>query len=242
MKPKSNGPGQGGTIMRSEDLPGKKGVRSEEIYVVNYYHTGDINVQIPVYLAPTASVVGNITAPRVIIAGKLFGVIASDDVLVAQGGHVWGDIYTSEFVVEPEGKSFGWIITLDKGTVELLRSGDLKRSDLPQAGRYPVYSEFQKEQGIEENQQPIHLEHQRFIYHHFQAELAAAQMARIEIELTFEDRLAESLRQSEVHLLFDTSSKRSQSLKRSKDLWEWFMRRRREKNPRHLRLPKLLPA
>jgi cytoskeletal protein CcmA (bactofilin family) len=206
MNSKKNQPGQAGIIKRSGDIQGKEGEREEDLYVVNYYHTGDINVQIPVYLAPTASVVGNVTSPKVIVAGKMFGVIVADSVLIAQGGHVWGDIYTAEFQLELEGKSFGWIITLDKGTIELLRAGDIDRGDLPSAGKRPVHPDFRKEHGIKDDQHTIQPEHQQFIYQHFQAELAAAQMARIEIELTFEDRLSEALRQSEVHLLFDTSS------------------------------------
>jgi cytoskeletal protein CcmA (bactofilin family) len=205
MNSKKNQPGQAGSVKRSSDIQGKEGEQEEDLYVVNFYHTGDINVQIPVYLAPTASVVGNVTSPKVIVAGRLFGVIAADSVLIAQGGHIWGDIYTTEFQLEPEGKSFGWIITLDKGTIELLRAGDINRGDLPTAGDRHVHPDFRKEHGIGDEQQPIHPDHQKFIYHHFQAELAAAQMARIEIELTFEDRLTEALRQSEVHLLFDTN-------------------------------------
>ncbi len=206
MNSKKNQPGQAGIIKRSGDIQGKEGEKEEDLYVVNYYHTGDINVQIPVFLAPTASVVGNVISPKVIVAGKMFGVIAADSVLIAQGGYVWGDIYTTEFQLEPEGKSFGWIITLDKGTIELLRFGNINRGDLPSSGERSVHPDFRKEHGITDDQQTIQPEHQQFIYQHFQAELAAAQMARIEIELTFEDRLSEALRQSEVHLLFDTNS------------------------------------
>jgi len=205
MDSKKKAPEHGGVIKRSADMQDAKGDKEEDLYVVNFYHTGDINVQIPVYLAPTAAVVGNITSPKVIVAGRMFGVIAADDVLIAEGGHLWGDIYVTELTVEPKGKVFGWVITLDKGTVELLRTGEIKRRDLPPPGIRPVPTDFRAEHAVTEEQQPVPLEHQQFLYQHFQAELAAAQMARIEIELTFEDRLAEALRQSEVHVIFDRS-------------------------------------
>jgi len=209
MNTKKDQQSQMGIVKRAGGLLSRDAQQDEPRHVINYYHTGDVNVQIPVYLAPSASVVGNITSPKVVVAGKLFGVISADTVVIEKGGHIWGDIYTSEVYIDPGGKNFGWIISLDTGTIELLRSGDLSRNDLPGTGERPMSADFRKEHAIDQSQLPVKPDQQKIIFQHFQAELAAAQMARIEIELSFEERLAEALRQSEVHLLFDTEANES---------------------------------
>lgn len=170
---------------------------SDEQLEINYYHTGDISVQIPVYLAPGASVAGNITSPTVIVAGKMYGVIAADVVVIDKGGQLWGDVYSSEVHLQPGGKCYGWIISLDKGTIELLRSGAISRDDVPAPGERPVPAEFSQEHAIDGDQLPVNPQRLGFILRHLQAELAAAQLARIEIELAFDERLAEVFGQSE---------------------------------------------
>jgi cytoskeletal protein CcmA (bactofilin family) len=168
----------------------------EEHLEINYYHNGDINVQIPVYLSPDASVVGNITSPTVVIAGRILGAIAADAVVIDKGGQVWGDIYSLELHQQPGGKCFGWIISLDKGTIELLRSGAISREDLPAPGERSVPSELKQQYAIEGDELPMNPEQLRFIFRHLQSELAAAQLARIEIELAFDERIAEVFNQS----------------------------------------------
>lgn len=193
MSSKKNRRSRSGIMKRAGGLL-KKG---DELLEINYYHTGDVNVQIPLYLAPSASVTGNITAPTVIVAGRMYGVLAADAVVIDKGGQIWGDVYCSEFHLQPGGKCYGWIISLDKGTIELLRSGALSLDDVPAPGERPVPAEFRQEHGIRGDQLPVNPEQIGFILRHLQAELASAQLARIEIELAFDERLAEIFEQSE---------------------------------------------
>jgi cytoskeletal protein CcmA (bactofilin family) len=193
MSSKKNRRSRSGILKRAGSLLTK----SDEQLEINYYHTGDINVQIPVYLAPSASVTGNITSPTVIVAGRMYGVIAADAAVIDIGGQIWGDVYCSEFHLQPGGKCYGWIISLDKGTIELLRSGALSRDDVPAPGERPVPTEFSQEHAIRGDQLPVNPEQIGFILRHLQAELASAQLARIEIELAFDERLAEIFGQSE---------------------------------------------
>lgn len=194
MNSKKSRQGRSGIMKRAGSFLNK----NDEKLEINYYHTGDINVQTPVYLAPSASVAGNITSPVVVVAGRIHGVIAADTVVIDEGGHVWGDIYSSEFHLQPGGKCYGWVISLDQGTIELLRSGAISRDDVPAAGERPVPAEFSEEHAIDENQLPVDPQQQRFILRHLQAELAAAQLARIEIELAFDERLEEVIGQREL--------------------------------------------
>jgi len=213
MNTKKNRRGQSGITKH----PGGLLNSNDEHIEVNYYHTGDINVHIPVYLSPSASVVGNITAPVVVLAGKMFGVIAADTVAVETGGQLWGDIYTSEYHLQPGAKCYGWIISLDRGTVELLRSGDLSLDDVTAAGVRPIPADFAKEHAISKNQLPMNPEQYLFVYRHLQTELAAARMARIEIELAFEDRLAEVKNQSEFREQLVKEMRRSSWLNQAND-------------------------
>jgi cytoskeletal protein CcmA (bactofilin family) len=193
MNSKKNRRSRSGIMKRAGGLLNK----DDELHEINYYHTGDINVQTPVYLAPSASVTGNITAPTVIVAGRMYGVIAADAVVIDKGGQIWGDIYCSEYHLQPGGKCYGWIISLDQGTIELLRSGALTRDDVPAPGERPVPAEFSQEHAIRGDQLPVNPEQIGFILRHLQAELASAQLARIEIELAFDERLREVFGQSE---------------------------------------------
>jgi cytoskeletal protein CcmA (bactofilin family) len=208
MSPKKSQQGRSGIVRRAGKL-----INKDERLEITYYHTGDINVEVPVYVAPSASVTGNIAAPKVVVAGMLYGIVAADTVIIDNNGQVWGDIYTVELHLEPGGKYYGWVITLDKGTVELLRSGSLRLGDVTAAGEHPMPNDFKEEHGLPDDQLPLASEQQTFILRRLRAELAASQLARIEIEMAFDERLAEIAEQDSA--LKSTSSTDPENRERS---------------------------
>lgn len=197
MKSKKNRRGRPGLIKRAGSVLNRDG---EELEISNY-HTGDINVQVPVFVAPGASVMGNISAPVVVVAGMLYGIVVAERVVIDPGGQAWSDIYTTAFHLESGGKCRGWVNTLDKGTIELLRLGEIDRDDVPAAGDRPVPDEFRDAHAIDTPRLHMEPERQNLIWRQLQSELAAAQLARIEIERAFEDRLAEAVERVESDLI-----------------------------------------
>jgi hypothetical protein len=156
------------------------------------YTIGDVHNEKTVHVSEGASVAGDIFAPRVIVNGLVYGFLMCRELIVEPSGQVWGDVLTVSYQVMPKGKINGWISTLDEGTVDLLISGELVPADI--VLETPELPDGQKIGDVT----AVNLanEEDHYIYRQLRSELAAALLARREIELSFESRLGEALQVS----------------------------------------------
>ena len=170
--------------------------RRPEVLVINDYHIGDIDSEKTVYVATGAAIAGNVTAPRVEVAGLVFGFVACDNLTVDDEGQIWGDTYTASLQLKQGGKINGWVCTLDQGTVELLRAGELALKDLPvgKPGMVPLaLRSFLKDLEIEAEQiEASDAAGRVLVWRQLQSEAATALLARIELENSFERRIDEN--------------------------------------------------
>ncbi len=164
------------------------GTRSDW-HVLSGYSIGDVHKEKTVHVSEGASVAGDIFAPRVVVSGLVYGFVMCRELVIEPNGQVWGDVLTVSYQVLPSGKIHGWISTLDEGTVDLLMTGDLVPSDIVlNPPDLPDGQAIGDVTGLN-----LASEENHFIYRQLRSELAAALLARREIELSFESRLNEAL-------------------------------------------------
>jgi hypothetical protein len=163
--------------------------RKSDWQVISGYIIGDVNRETTVHVSEGASVAGDIFAPRVVVSGLVYGFIICRELIIEPSGQVWGDVLTVSYEVLPGGKIHGWISTLDEGTVELLIAGELVPSDIVlNPPDLPDGQTIGEVTGVNISNEKNHT-----IYRQLRSELAAALLARREIELSFERRLSEAL-------------------------------------------------
>lgn len=168
--------------------------RENDWLEVKGYKVGDIQTEQNVKVTKNAALVGNVLAPRVTIGGIIYGFVASREILVESTGQVWGDVHSVALNVAPGGKLHGWISTLDEGTVDLLRTGDLSKIDLDETSQRTIPQEILDilpGDVIPSDGQEV--EPRLLIWRQLRAEAAMAILARSEIETTFERRLMDLL-------------------------------------------------
>lgn len=166
--------------------------RENEWLEVKGYKLGDIQTELTVYVTKEAAIVGNVLAPRVVVAGIIYGFVASREVIVESTGQIWGDVHSVALEISPGGKLHGWMSTLDEGTVDLLRSGELSTVDLDEIGQRTIPQEILDI--LPGDVVPLdgqEAEQRLLIWRQLRAEAAMALLARSEIEATFERRLLE---------------------------------------------------
>lgn len=165
--------------------------RENEWLEVKGYKLGDIQTELDVYIAKKAAVAGNVLAPRVIVAGIIYGFVASREVIVESTGQIWGDVHSVALKVASGGKLHGWMSTLDEGTVDLLRSGELSTVDLEETSQRTIPQEILDILPGDVTSPPDgrEAEPRLLIWRQLRAEAAMALLARSEIESTFERRL-----------------------------------------------------
>lgn len=200
----------GGIDMAQRDSKeGRRGVlsrtgsllrRRPEVLVVDDYHIGDIDAEKTVYVATGAAIAGNITAPKIEVAGLVYGFVACNELLVDVEGQLWGDAYTASLRLKQGGKANGWVCTLDEGTIDLLRSGELALRDLPseKPGTIPLaLRSFLADREKELSEIDADGAAERvLVWRQLQSEAATALLARIELENTFEQRTDEMAREA----------------------------------------------
>ncbi|MFZ0548579.1 MAG: polymer-forming cytoskeletal protein [Candidatus Promineifilaceae bacterium] len=156
---------------------------------VENYQVGDIKSEHGVLVYPQAAVVGDIQAPKVVIAGLVFGYIAADEVTVETGGQVWGDVFSSAFHLEEGGKVHGWISSPDEMTANEAVSVNGRTAD------YQIIVPSEIEQLVPTSLPPGIDSQARMerlaIWRQLQAEAAVAIMARLELEKSFSSRVDE---------------------------------------------------
>ncbi|UCG24375.1 MAG: polymer-forming cytoskeletal protein [Chloroflexota bacterium] len=163
---------------------------------IGEYHVGNIHSERPIAVLPGAILAGEVLAPEVVVSGLVYGYVACRRLSVAAGGQIWGDVYVNSFEMAPAGKINGWISTLDAGTVDLLRAGEVGKGDLPPRHETALPAEtlqriLKSGADVEANQRLS--QHRSGIWRQLRSEAALALMARSEIESTFRERQAEAL-------------------------------------------------
>ncbi|MCA9973706.1 MAG: polymer-forming cytoskeletal protein, partial [Anaerolineales bacterium] len=147
------------------------------------YRVGDIQLDEPVSVLPQAHIVGNIIAPRLRVAGMVYGSTAAHDTIILKDGQIWGDVHTGRLEVAAGGRVQGWVSSLDsadyqrireEGVVPAIEPGAATAQDLPANGRSVTRSDAQNT-----------------LLRRLQDEAASALAARVELEQTFDKRLQE---------------------------------------------------
>lgn len=148
------------------------------------YHVEDIHADQPVAIQEGATLVGNVFAPRLVVAGLLTGSAVCREIRVEKSGQVLGDVFTVSLTVMAGGNIHGWASSVD----------DADYSALAEAGHLPDEAELLRHENggdLPEGQLLNRNEAQIEALHHLQAEAAVALAARAELEQDFQRRLTE---------------------------------------------------
>ena len=148
------------------------------------YHVEDIHADQPVAIQEGATLVGNVFAPRLVVAGLLTGSAVCREIRVEKSGQVLGDVFTVGLTVISGGNIHGWASSVDEEDYTALAEN----------GRLPEDTDFaHPENGndLPEGQLLNRNEAQIEALHHLQSEAAVALAARAELEQDFQRRLTE---------------------------------------------------
>lgn len=160
-----------------------------DLELIEEYQVGEVKSHHGLYILPGAAVVGDIEAPKVIVAGLVYGYIRADEVTIEQGGKVWGDIYSAAFQLDQGGKLNGWVCSPEEVPLDTTPStnglGDVRHVTLPPELEALVSSVISIEE--EEKARAERVE----IWRQLQNEAAVAIMARLELEKSFGSRVDE---------------------------------------------------
>ncbi len=150
------------------------------------YHVGNIQSDDPVAVRQGTTVVGNVNAPEILVAGLINGSATARKIVVEDEGQIWGDVFTVSLQVKSGGVVQGWISSVSEADYQAMQAGSLPvNADLPQIAP-PDLTEGNGEGGII-NRSDAQME----ALHLLQMETAAALAARAELEADFEKRLYE---------------------------------------------------
>lgn len=161
--------------------------REPEWREINGYEVGDVQSDQPVMITAGSTLVGNIFAPKIAVAGLLYGSTAARETRILEDGKIWGDVFTARLHIEPGGKIQGWVSSLDeKGYLSLKANGVIPRDT-----QSPVTGPFELPAETFQGEPILRSENQIDILRRLQIEAATALSARAELEQTFEKRLSE---------------------------------------------------
>jgi epidermal growth factor receptor substrate 15 len=152
---------------------------------ISGYEVGDIQSDDPVLINPGSTLVGDVSAPEVIVSGLLTGHVICKSLIIRSGGQVWGNVYTISCQVEAGGRIQGWVTAVDEETYL-----DLKNTQIdPNSNGLLIDTEIPPEAPptVLASRQDQHIT----LLQNLQAEAAAALAARAELEQDFDNRLAE---------------------------------------------------
>ena len=165
---------------------------------------GDVHSDKTVHVTKGASLAGDVNAARVVVTGLVCGLVTGLEVIVEEGGQIWGDIYTVALTLAPRGKVHGWVTTLDEGTVDLLRSGELSTGDIPELAQGSLPADLMNKisEGGTDHVESQEVSAARLaIWRMLRAEVVTAMLARAEIEAMFEERLVEASKINEAQVV-----------------------------------------
>ena len=87
--------------------------------VIDGYRVGPIRTEKAVYIESNGVVIGDIFAPKVVIAGIAHGHVVTLDLIMERGSQLWGDAFAAEIRLKPNSKMRGWINTIDTEQYDL---------------------------------------------------------------------------------------------------------------------------
>jgi cytoskeletal protein CcmA (bactofilin family) len=180
---------------RLRNLTGAFRKRQEERVEISTFQIGDIRAEKPVIVTAGATLIGDLSAPEVVVKGLVYGYVASQRLAVAPGGQIWGDAYVHTLELAATGKINGWVCTLDAGTVDLLRAKELSRADLPDQDDWRLPAELLEQimhAGAEVENDQRESQRRSGIWRQLRSEAALALIARSEIEAMLEQQQAEA--------------------------------------------------
>ncbi|MBK6713420.1 MAG: polymer-forming cytoskeletal protein [Chloroflexi bacterium] len=151
---------------------------------ISGYLVTDIYETQPVAVAAGSTVVGNIFAPQVLVAGLLAGTAVAQEVTVQGSGQLWGDIFAMRFHLEPGGQIRGWINTLTEADCETLLAVATQPTE-------PTADTQSAPNGLQPEHHRLRDRAKLDALRQLQTETAVALAARAELEETFDQRLAE---------------------------------------------------
>jgi chromosome segregation ATPase/cytoskeletal protein CcmA (bactofilin family) len=162
------------------------------------YHVGEVFSDVPVSVAATAAVAGDIIAPKVVVNGLVYGCIVAWEVAVMEEGQVWGDIHAAHLTVVAGGKVQGWTSTLTEENYQALLSGQITLDGLPRTGQPALLADLETRglTSLLSDQTFSQPENRLELLRRLQAEAGAALAARAELEQQFESRVADAAGQA----------------------------------------------
>jgi chromosome segregation ATPase/cytoskeletal protein CcmA (bactofilin family) len=157
------------------------------------YQVGDIVSAQPVHIAATAAVAGDVIAPKLVVAGLLFGSAGAWEVTVAQGGCIWGDVCAGAIQVEAGGRVHGWLSTLDEPGFQALLNGQSSLRTIATTDEAGILADLEAHglAALLPAGPVVDPANRLAIMHRLQEEAGAAMAARRELEYAFDERLAE---------------------------------------------------
>lgn len=156
-----------------------------EVKEITGYSVGDLPADTPVIIAPGATVLGNVLAPEVTVAGLLCGSIVTRRLTIQATGQVWGDVFASSVQMEAGGKIQGWMSHLDEPSYQTWQTNGTLPLSKPQPDEFPIPDD------LVEKSLPIRNAAQLTALQHLQIQTATSLAARVELERAFEQRLYE---------------------------------------------------
>lgn len=156
--------------------------RSEKWVELNGYRVGDIPLDEPVFVAPGANIVGNIIAPKIRVAGLVYGSTVALETHIHPDGQIWGDVYTQRLQIESNGKIQGWVSSIDQSHYQAIRSEGVVPEIEQNPGPFTMPT----------NGRPFERSNNQLdLLRRLQEETATAMAARNELEQSFNKRLQE---------------------------------------------------
>lgn len=155
----------------------RRGPRWREI---DGYHVEDLNSEQPVWVTAGSTMLGNIIAPQIKVSGMVNGNTVAETITIMATGQIWGDIYTGQLQIEPGGRLYGWISSIDTEQYRQIQEQGAVPDNMPPPQAMPeTDGEFAYD--------PAQMD----AFNRLRYEAAVAKTARFELEHTFEMRLAE---------------------------------------------------
>lgn len=159
--------------------------KKDEGYVVTGYEIGTIHTAQNVFIPQGTAVAGDVIGEKVRVSGQVFGNLIARHIIIEGSGIVWGDLYAREISAAPGATIRGWLNTLDEPTIiEYQNSGQPP----PQPETNPSMVPVELQRAVDALNEKLSPD-RAVVLNKLTAELAAARLARFELEESFENRL-----------------------------------------------------
>lgn len=168
--------------------------RDDRIIKLSTHHIGELRAEKAVHLRSSAMVAGDVYGPEVVNAGLIVGAVVAEELIVQQGGQIWGDVFALRCRIEEGGQVHGWLNTIDVETIQALFE---QKKTLVEVGAVSHFGELLA--GIEDKNLQAAMaadaagsRGQTAVLRYLQVAAAEAIAARSNLEQNFTDRLRET--------------------------------------------------